>query len=260
MTKLKLNYFFDVILTFLIIFVLLYSWANFYLKNITKSFIIAFLLTSLIVFLLFKIKTKFENKKGMTIKQKEQAQNLCLQLRFLSTQKIVNFFYEAIKQKEEVKKHKFFLETNTQIFYPYFEKKTLNLDALCLIFKHHFPQKELVIICCEADKETCVFCGKIQNKHIKILNFEEIYNKFLQNATIYPNEVELKKEKKLKLKELLLFSLQKERTKNYLLMGLILITSSFFVLYKIYYLIFGSLLLFLAILTRILPYFKKEKK
>ncbi len=259
MSKFKLNYFFDILLTFLIFFILLYSWSNFYLKNMLKSFVVAIISTSIIVFLLFKIKIKKENKKGLSLRQKEQAQNLCFQLKFLSRQKVLDFFYNSIKQKEEVKKHKNFLETNTQIIYPFFDKKTLDIDAFCSILKQNFPQKEIVIICCEASRETFDICQKIQNKHIKILDFEKTYNKFLQNVETYPNEIEIKNDKKLKLKELVLFSLQKERTKNYLLMGLILITSSFFVIYKIYYLIFGSLLLFLALLTRILPYLKKVK-
>ena len=261
MMRFKLNLIIDIILTYLIFFVLFYSWINFYKRNITFSFISSLIISFFVVFFIFFLKNKWSKKKTLSITQKENIEKCITNLKFLPKQKVINYFYQNIRAKEKVNKHKNFLETEQYVIYPFFDKQILDEDQLISIYKEVLPSgKETLILCNQPSKESQVLASKIANLKITILNAEQTYQRFLNNFSSLPEDVTFSKNKKLAFKELMSYVSSKERTKNYLLMGLILIISSFFVMFKIYYLVFGSLLLFMALLTRLLPYFPKTKK
>ena len=259
MTKIRLNYIIDIILTYLICFILFYAWINFYKKNITISFVLSFIISFCVVFLIFFIRSKVAKKKNVSLSQKEQAIMCASQLKFSTKANVINYFYKNLSKKEKTLKHKNFIETTTSIIYPFFEKQILDLDSFSQIYKstHQFT-KNVIILCDNAQKDCLLLCSKIKNKRITILNAEQTYIKFIKDFEKPPEEVIITKTQKLEFKELLSYISSKERTKNYILMGIILIISSFFVMFKVYYLVFGSILLSMALLTRILPYMKKK--
>lgn len=261
MNKLTINYFIDIMLTYLIFFVLFYSWINFYRKSMLASFVLASLLAFFVVFLLFYVKAKKDNKKNLSFKQREKITNSITQLKFLPTQKLIDYFYQNISKTEKAKKHCYFVETDSKVIYPFFAKTTLDADSFTQIYtKFCAYHKEIVILCENVAKDTSNLANLIQNKKITIFDAENTYNQFVKKYQTIPESVIFSKPKKLALKELFCYMIQKERTRNYFLMGLVLIVSSFFVLFKIYYLIVGSILLCMALLTRLLPYFKKQKR
>lgn len=259
MIKFKLNLFFDIIFTYLIFFVLFYSWVNFYKKSMTISFLISIIVSSFVVFLIFWFKKKRENNKGISLKEKEKIENFVMQIKFFSKQKTLNYFKNIIEKVSNVKKNKDFLETENQIFYPIFNTEKLGVDKFCEICSNFLnSKKEIILLCPSFDEQTQKLYKQIKNLKITLYDAQQTYLNFVKNHA-FPSEIIFEKKEKLDFRGLLSFMLNKDRTKNYFLLGLVLIISSFFVWFKIYYLVFGSILLFMAFLTILLAYKKKSK-
>ncbi len=180
-------------------------------------------------------------------------------LMFLKNESVVDYFYQNINN-EKAKKTKNYIETESEIIYPFFEKSELEINNLSTIYKQISSPKNIVILCGTARSDCLALAKRINNKKITIYDSEKTYQTFLKNSIMPPTEIEFSNSKKLAIKELLHYAIGKNRAKNYSIMGILLVVSSFFVKFKIYYLVVGSILLLLALLTLLLPYFRKQKR
>lgn len=224
------------------------------------SFFIAILLSFFAIFIFFGIKSRLEKKHNLNNKHKQAAQNCALQLRFSDKKQVINYFEKLISKKEKVSKYKNYLETKEAIFVPYFFVEKICLNEFSKIYAQtiHFS-KTIIILSNSFDNNVYELVKNIKNKKFCLLDNFATYEKYIKEYECYPNEVINTTKQKIKLKELFFFMLKKDKTKNYFFLGLVLIVSSFFVWFKIYYLVSGSILLLLAVITIVLPYIKKQK-
>ena len=238
----------------LCLILIFFCWIRFYTQNVTLSIILAIITTICLVFFIYICQYKKQTKTDLSKQKKKFAEEFAFQISFCSQDFILQYFYKALKTKyPNIKQNNDYLilDDNT-IFVPFFQKDCLQIPELKSLLINVLDKNKDIVICCkEKDVQINTLVGNILNRKIKVL---DIYGTFMEKYLDYeieiPKVIETEKPK-LKFKQILKFAFSRERTKNYLLLGLLLIFYSLFVLYKIYYLISGSILLIFAIITRL---------
>lgn len=256
----------DIIITSIIFFILFFCWLNFYIKNTILSVFLGVFLTFLIVFFLFFFKSKRNKRKNFSSKKQKEATDCAVQLKFSDELEVKKYFKKILKNDYSVKTIKSGLllekENIKILFVMNFGQEIFNIDNLAKTFAQakNLNVNEIIIVANAFDEKCKSLANAIKEIKISIFDAFDTYEKFIEPSKIFPNKVIDTSKAKLSFKQVINYAFSKERTKHYLLFGLILIISSFFVYFKVYYLVFGSILLVFALLTRILPKFKKEQK
>ena len=250
MYKYKLAKICDYIFFGLVFFVIFYGWTNFYQKNIILSFAVAITCSFIIIIIMNFFISKKNEKERLTQQQKEIILNYSTQLKFSDRKKVLHYF-NNIFDNSKIKKN--YIIISDTIIYPFFNTYKFTLDHFTKIYSEISAEKfsNLYILSSVFEPECYNITKQIKNKKIELFDARKTYSEFIKNKELPENVVEAKLQK-LNLKELLKFMISPKRTKHYLILGLVLILSSFFVIYKLYYLITGSLLLIVAILTKII--------
>lgn len=189
-----------------------------------------------------------------------------MQLKFSTEADVKKYFKNILKNDYSVKtiKSGLLLEKDNKktLFSMAFNQEIFNIDNLAKTFAQakNLDVNELIIVANNFDEKCKNLANAIKEIKISTLDAFDTYEKFIEPSGILPNKVIDTSKAKLSFRQVLNYAFSKERTKHYLLFGLILIISSFFVYFKVYYLVFGSILLVFALLTRIIPKLKKEQK
>ena len=265
MQKYKFSTIIDLTITVIFFFLLFFCWIRFYTKNLTLSIIGAICACFIVVFLLYFIKNKKNNKKSLNTKQKNLALDCSVQLMFTPQNKVQEYFEKLLKNKYKTMKInggiKLTSDTFNAFFFPaYTVEKLLTEHLSQIIALSPKPCNQIFIATNNAENSTLDLAKSIKNISITIYNSFQTYEKIISKSNILPEKVIVTEILKPTHKQLLQYAFSKQRSKNYLLFGFILILSSFFVAFKIYYLIFGTALILTGIIVRFLPYKKQETK
>ncbi len=247
-----------------IIFLISLIWCRYFISDFTISItatIIATFLIDAIISLVFYSKNKKLNLKNSEICK---AENYCNKFIFSEKSYSINFFYNLfLKKYKTTKTTKFvIIEKNNikNIIYPIFKLEDLCYEDVITAYnsvKKYKPQK-LIICVNKANTNVVNIANMLEIKTIILDKFQTYQSIFKQFET-YPEEYAIKTEKTT-LKTLLEYSLNKKRTKGYLLASIILLFSGMIVKYNLYYLIVSSLLLLLALFSFINPKYNKKIK
>lgn len=253
-------------------FVLIFAWIRFYTHDITLSLIVGSICSAIICFIVNYFFYKREHQKIGSAKNKKNAENLGIALLGATNDEILEYFFNVFnKDGNKLQKRQNYLELeyysaqndmhstlHSTIVYPFFHKTELGLDDLILIIKliRSVNKTEIKIFDISTNNEAKEFASKIKNLNIQFFDQYDLYS--MSNSTTAPITIDTQIAK-LNYRDYLKFAFDKSRSKNYLLFGLILLISSFFVPYKIYYLIIGSLLCFTSLCVRIVPLIRKQK-
>ncbi len=249
------NWFLFVILTFIF-----FVWLRYFVYNLLTCLLLSILLGYGSYKIITILLTKRNNKQQLTKQKAIQIQTTKNNLLFATWQDNIAFFESIIKKHINciVQDRSILLEKDNSALsiYPYFDQETLNKTALLAIYKQqkNMPSK-LIILCCDVDKETSLLASTIATTKISILTIEEVFLKLLEptNSTP-PQKVIFEKQKRYTLKALFDIAFCKQKTKGYLICGLIFFICSWFVRYSLYYVIMSSLLFCFAIFS----YFNKK--
>ena len=255
MTKLKISKYFDIFTTCVALFLLFFCWFRFYTKNAVLSGILAVIFCFLGVFLIFFANFRHKAKKELSKKEQQLAEDCALQLQFSSQEKVDLFFEKILETKHKISKQPFGFvlknENKNVFFVAHFSSPILTLQVFSKIFvkAKELSQNEIVVCANFFDDAVQTFSGGIKNFSIKLLNKFETFEKLIKPAGIFPEKTVDLSPEKLGFKTIVKQTLSKNKAKHYFLSGLVLFVCSFFVPYKLYYLIFGSLGFVLAITT-----------
>ena len=118
------------------------------------------------------------------------------------------------------------------------------------------PINKLVILCNDYDKVLPGFVKNF-NQEIIILDKYQTYLSLYKEYDYYPAIIERQKTKN-SYKQYLAVAFNRSKTKGYLFAAVILVLSSFFVKFNIYYYIISSLLLIFALISFINPIYNKK--
>lgn len=259
MTKLRLSQIIDSIFVFGFCFLIVFCWIRFYTKNTILSAFVGLIITTIFSLVLAKILNAKSKRKNITKKDKQDAQFCALQFGFMPLKQCLMFFCDILKQKNKVAFFKSHLVLNPQtqnatLFVPLFYKsEILETDIQNCFILAREKNCNTILICAKSFSQAATTLAKnLSAFHFSLFDTFETYSKIIKPNPLPPKIVDTSVEK-LHFSQLVLSAFDKKRIRNYLLFGVILLVSSFFVYYKIYYLISGSILIVLCIVILFLP-------
>lgn len=259
----------DSVALFGTVFVLIFAWVRFYSHNAIWSAIAGAVVGVIVCIFLNHFADKRERKKVGSNTQKRSAETLGINLLGATSDEVQEYFFQMLKKESETIKKlqnclkiRYYSAQNemhstvhstqkTALVFPFFHKIELDVDDLILILKlaRALGENVIQIYSIKATENAQNFARKIKNFQII---FYDQYDLFNRRNPATPSPVSLNTEpNKLGFNDYLKFAFSPPRAKNYLLFGLIILATSFIVPYKIYYLIFGSLLCLTALAVRL---------
>lgn len=225
------------------IFSLSFAWINFNIKSLKVSLISSIIITITfsIIYILFykykKTKTK-ENQEKNSIKR-----NLCQDLFYMTNKELYLFLSEIYDFSSYIKiseRHLYSEEKSIDIFFIFDTTKQSNN-----IFQDR-KSNNLKIFCINSIDIN----NNIENINIEFIQIDNIVNKLKEKNINYYPKYNFKKRPKFTIKSIFCIVLDKEKSKNYFLFAILLLFSSLFTPYSIYYIIFSTILFLLSIFSR----------
>lgn len=243
------------------IFLIVYAWINFYIRDLWTTFILSLIFSFAIIYVMFYLFNKSKQKKALSKKNLEEInenffafkmlpkQNkLSLLKKILEKEFETNFKNGILTYTKENKKHLILTCTHIEI---------LTQDELINLLDNHMKNgiDIIDIICNQIDKNlnTNIF----KSKQINVINKQKLYEDFFKKFDIYPDKSDINfKATKLKFKDILKNLFIPKKAKSYFFCGLILLFSSLIIPFHTYYIIMGTILMIFSILCKLLPQFR----
>jgi len=261
MSKFKIINLVDKLFISCSIFLIIYAWINFYLRNLWVTFILSIIFTSASLFVFFYTINRKNNKKLISAKEKEKINNnfFTFQLTPLKQKLellkniLSNDYTTSIKNKTI-----FYTKNNTVhqiIFATHIEIITTN-NLINLLDEHMENNSDVIeIICNNIDPK--VNRNLFTNKKIEFITKEKLHKEFFLKYNIYPDSSKINlTNNKLKFTDILKNLFAAKKAKGYFFSGAILIFSSIILPYHFYYLIVGSTLLLFSLICKLMPLIK----
>ncbi len=251
MLKTKFAIILDTVIISLITFFISFIWINKYIKNAILSFILCTLISIAVFFAIFHIAIKKHKLKNLNNADLKKAELCFTKLTFLDEDKYKNYFENLFSCK--------FVDSNifvnnNNIFYIE-TRRTLNAKDFIVANNYYLKNesKSLYFICQTADTE---FVKLLDNSPVKYELYiaSDLYSA-IKTSGLYPdnimqtNNVTTKFNKVKTLKNKFISSITRNHFKDFFISGISLVTISLFIPYSIYYMVMGSLLLLLAIIS-----------
>ena len=261
MSKFKIIRLIDRIFISVSIFLIIYAWINFFIRDLWITFFFSLFFTFACVFLLFYILNKQSSKKTASKEYFKNVEEKFLAFKLLSKSDKLKLIKSIVEKNNECKKLKdtlLFEKDNhpCQILLALDKEKITQFDLEKLVSMKEKNTNILKIIC--SDYEPNLNTKFLKNLEIEIIPKKKLYDEFFLPYNIYPDCSNLTTGKdKKSFKQVVKNFFIPSKAKSYFLCGLILIFSSIILPYHFYYLIFGSVLLTFSIICKLQPIFNR---
>ena len=238
------------------IFLIVFAWLNFYVRNIPLTFFLSLIFSFALCFILFYIYNNKQTKIKLTKKDAEEIDLNFLAFSLLSTKDKLNLIKTIIEKTTStsiIKNVIYFEKEGRQtalVVATEFEKLSNHnlVNILSNLPKEKLNEIQIIINANEPNLNLRI----LKNCNIKLITKLELLNNFFKPSNIYPDKENLNtnfthQTWKNLLKNLFL----PQKAKSYFLCGFILILSGIILPFHVYYLITGTILLFFSILCKI---------
>lgn len=242
----KFSKFSNAIFLAISIFFISFIWINYNIRNINNAFISSIII-SLSFCLLILLAKYILNKKNISKNQdKLDIDHLKLQLLYgndFDTIKTLCKIYN-IDNFTTISNNHIFDYNNNQDYYFLFETETPDIKEITSAIKNK-NSNNITLFCVN----NFVY-HDLKDIKITIESSDKIFKKLKEKNTTINYNLQNEKNRKRSLKEIFCTVLNKQKSKNYFWFGLMLIFSSFFTPFNIYYIVVGTILLLLSIYVR----------
>ena len=260
MNKSKFGIIFDSLAISFIFFLLTFSWFYRLFKIRLLSIILSCVIFLVSFILNYKISLKKYKLSKVSIKDSKLFKNSMLKLKFLSEKESIKSFENLLSSKNITKN---IFKNKNSLFYINLNVKMTAIDfvtannfyletdkslPLCFIFESF--SEEFSQLVNESPIKYSIFSS---NELFEIMKIKIIYPENIENIEF--SKKYYFKQKKLKFIE----SLSKARFKDFFFTGLSLVAISIIIPYSLYYLISGTIMLFLSFLCLVLKQNKNKK-
>jgi len=246
------------------VFIISYLWASYLLSGFFITFLVAFLVTSVIssawLFFIHR-KNKINN---LTKTEIEHMKNVIIQLQFMSQAQSLTLIAQALQKKysDEIKTNKSNdkitinvfqdkISTNEINIFPLFHKNLNRQDVIDCINKTEDGKKSIIIG--EIPIEVIAFFNSLQ-LNVVFISMEDIYINLLKQVEIYPAISIIPKTKsRLNFATFKMLAFSRRKTKSYIIVGIIILLTSLIVRPTLLYIIIATLLFSFAIISWLRP-------
>lgn len=259
MSKFKIINLFDKIFITTSVFLLVYAWINFFIRDLWVTFFLSLIFSSACVFILFYLLNIRKEKKAINKEYLNDIEEKFLAFQLLDKNEKLNLIKSTLKSSckcEKIKDSLLCSEEN-QIYQIMIETDCEKLSQFHLIKLTSQRAKNierLVIICCGVEQN--LNRKFLKNLEIVLVDKKQLYDIYFLPNKLFPDTSNLNtKTDRKKITEIAKNFFVPHKAKSYFLCGLILIFSSIILPFHFYYLIFGSTLLIFSIICRLQPCF-----
>ena len=227
------------------IFILFFLWCNFYIKNFKLSLIsscLAIISFGLIYFPIYLHKSK--NSKNTKIK-KQKILDFANNLLIMNYKEIYDFLTKNLGFKDFKKVSDTFISTNNKdIFFIFTDERIFEIEFLKHLKLRNYDNIE--IYCFRKLNNLDIY----QNINIKFIEIDTLYELISNNnKESIPSKYKFDK-KKIIIKDIFQTIFSKTKSKGYFIYGLIILITSLFTPYNVYYIISATSLLLISIFSR----------
>lgn len=234
------------IFLFFCIFCILFVWVQYAWRNFWATTLLCLPISGLAFWAIKAVSNKKQDKKEQTSKDIKLMENASKQFAVAAKKDLFFFFRELLcKQYTEVKETpkgiEFLKDGQKYLLVPLYSSFLITeRDLLPLLqIKNH----KILAVCKSFSKESGDLVAMFSER-LELWDEEKVYNKLLKPNDLYPSLVKIEEKKVKRDYRQIIFA--KEKAKPYFLSGLVLLLSSFFVRYNIYYVIVSSVLFFVS--------------
>lgn len=257
MSKFKVINLFDKIFVTVSIFLIIYLWINFFLRNLFLTFILSLVFSFACVFLLFYFFNKKHEKKIFNKNYLKDVEEKFLAFRLMSKNEKLYFLSKILKKDHDTKTEKNYVRYikhnfTIKIFVATHIEKISEYDLINLI--EGVENVDVIQIVCN-DFSPNINTQILANCKIEFITKRKLYDDFFLKYATFPNceKINTKLEKK-KLKEIMKNFFIPQKAKSYFWCGLVLFFSSIILPYHYYYLIFATILLLFSVICKLHPF------
>ena len=228
------------------LFLLSFIWIEFYLNKIKLSLIISIPISLSLYLIYYQIKKYLEKRREQKQTLKQTKESIVLQLCLGKESIINNYLLNIFNYQDtiEINSNHYILDKTKDIVFS-FDRDTLTESTFnSIIRKRH---NDSIIIFCTESKVSY----RPKGIDIEIVDINAIQQKTLESSIPLPSTVELKKQPKYSLKDILCIVFNKGKSLRYFYTSILLIFASLFTPFTNYYIIISSLLLIAAIYSRL---------
>lgn len=264
MSKFKIINLFDKLFISISIFLIIYAWINFYVRNLWTTFFLSLIFSAACVFVLYYFLNKKQEKVELGKKNTDEMNKSFLSFRLTTRKQKMELLYNLLSKEFNTKLDNGILtyikdeKKHLVIVATHIERISEN-DLINLVDEFLDIDVDVIDIICN-DVNPNINSKIFVDKKIIFITKQKLYLDYFSKYQIFPDNSKIDTSiTKLRFKDILNNMFIPQKAKSYFFCGLILIFSSIILPYHIYYIVFGSLLLIFSILCKILPKLKKNK-
>lgn len=194
----------------------------------------------------------FKDKKSLPAKKRKQLENSMNRFIYSGSDFCLNYFKTALSKKYDIIVRNDFLIINRTAIFVYFKPQKLNLTAFSEFYGNAAEQASRILILTAygADAQVLTTAAALEPIKTDIFSYEKVYE-LLKWLNAVPQDLPIIKKKKSTAKIFIMETFNKRKAKNYLFIALILLFSSMFMPFGIYYIVMGSVLICVSVLCQI---------
>ena len=199
----------------------------------SKSVILSLIIGQIIA----RIYKKRKNAINLNLKEQEKMADISLQFLLEDSKNIMKFYSILLSVNHAITQTKNSIRWENCAFVPFYENTTITSDTVAKIFKDNKIANNIFIAGISFSEDAVKLASKIKQCKITLLDESQIFN-ILKKYDFYPDfKIELNKKEKFKYSRLKEIAFTKTNAKHYLISGFIILLTSFFIKYNIYYLL-----------------------
>ena len=255
MSKFKFINIIDAFFIALITMLIIFAWIQFFIKNIILSLIISSILSLAIIYSIYYFRSKKQTKALNISSKNTSILKFKLAIQTLPHTKFIKLIKQLIPTKYETRISKGDIivkkEGISQIFTTNFNGELTESKLLEIIKTRQ--SNNITVFCLSFDNSVKSIHNAFKNKTINLVTLDQLYNLFEQNnISVDTSNIDLSKHK-ITLVEILKNSISRNKSRGYFVSGLVLLFASLIIPYKIYYVVFSTILLGLSLVCRLKP-------
>lgn len=227
------------------IYLISFIWLEYRLHSIKIASLVAIPVTLLSLLIYAFLSKIWSTKSKKALLKAELKENLYNQLIWGNSEIINKHILDVLGYSNLTKVSTNHYENNdTSIFFN-FNKDVIDSFDLARIIRST-NLNSIIVVCIHSNISSLP-----KAKEICIIDIEKLCTLLNHNLANFPTNIKLKSKPKYRLKDLLCIALNKTRARGYFSASILLIFLSLFTPYNIYYIVVSTILLLLAIISRL---------